>query len=207
MVLPLPRARRFIAVAVSLLAGCAAALLPALPARGDLPPIYTCQVSPDFGDAVLVAPQAMNGTTCTITVLADGVPIGAGKVVQVLFHSAIRTCGDAMHMAITDTNGSCQITLKGGGCLLASPGPACYVVVNGIEVRHFSRVRSPDNGAHDSSHPDGAVTVSDLVFFAAEFQGDAPAACHDYTNDGQVGTGDLPFFGDAFKAGMSCTIR
>ena len=169
--------------------------------------IYTCTLSPNYGDAVLLAPQPMNGTTYTITVLRDGASIGADKVVQVVFDSSVRTCADAVHQGVTGEDGSCQITLRGGGCATIPTTGACSILCNGLVVRNLSRVRSPDNGAHTNSEPDGSVSVADLVFFAEEFRGTAPAGCHDYTNDGQVSTGDLPFFGDAFKTGMTCALR
>ena len=111
------------------------------------------------------------------------------------------------HTAQTNSLGVCTINLRGGGCINAATLGACVVIANGIEIKNFNKVKSPDNANHTASTPSGNVSVADLPFFADEFKGVEPAACHDYTNDGTVSTADLPTFGDAFKASLSCTLQ
>jgi hypothetical protein len=178
------------------------------PARADdVPPRYLISVTPNFNGSALVAPGPLPGTTYTVSVRNDNNVPMPGLLVEFLFVSAIRTCVGAAHTGVTGTNGTCQIQLRAGGCVNASTPGACRVTANGVEIFQFYKVKSPDNDMHYMSSPNGFVNVADLIAFADEFQGQVPAGCHDYTNDGQTSTADLPFFGNAFKAGLNCTLR
>lgn len=172
----------------------------------DLPPLYHITITPEFNQGVLVAPQAISGTTYTVTILNDDDVPMTNVTVQFVFLPSIRICADAVHYAVTDQTGTCQVQLRAGGCINTPTLGACVVVANGIEIRNYSRVKSPDNASHTGSQPSGSVTVADLIFFAQEFKGETAAACHDYNNDGTVNTGDLPTFGDAFRMGLACTL-
>jgi hypothetical protein len=173
----------------------------------DLPPMYHVTVTPNYNQSVLVAPGPLGGTTYTVTLLNDNYAPMVGVAVQFVFNPAIRVCADAVHLAYTDQNGSCQVQLRAAGCINTPTPGACSVIFNGIELFMFTKVKSPDNASHTASQPSGSVTVADLIYFAQEFQGQAAAACHDYTNDGAVNTADLPTFGDAFKTGLLCPLR
>ena len=204
-----PEVRPAQVVRCVVLALIAAASVFAPTARAETPEPLRVTVLPCYGptcDAVLVAPGPLAGTTYTITIRnPDNQPI-AGASVFVGFNSAVRVCSDAYHGAVTDANGTCSITLKAGGCIANPTAGACFIVANGIEIRSYTRVRSPDNSSHVGSVASGTVTVSDLVFFSEEFKGQAPAACHDYSNDGAVTIADLVIFGEAFHAGSSCPL-
>lgn len=175
----------------------------------DTPDPLRVTVLPCYGpncDAVLVAPGPLTGTTYTITIRNwSNQPI-VGAYVIAVFHPAIKVCADQSLSGVTDANGTCLITFKAAGCIPTSTPGACTLVANGIEIRGYTKVRSPDNASHHSSVPSGTVTVADLVFFSEEFKGTAPAACHDYTNDGAVNVADLATFGDAFLTGLSCPL-
>lgn len=175
-------------------------------AMATVPDATKCTVTPDLNGGCIIAPGNLSGTTLSINVRnASNNPI-QNAVVQVVFNAAIDACANAVHNATTDVNGNCTINLRGGGCINAATPGACVVIANGIEIKNYTKVKSPDNASHTTSVPSGTVGVADLPFFADEFKGIAAAACHDYTNDGLVGTGDLPFFGDAFKASLACTL-
>jgi len=175
-------------------------------AAADVLPNVYCSVTGDLNGTVLIAPGPLAGTTLTVSVRnAQNVPI-PNAIVQIWFDQQIRLCAGGPPYAVTDAQGICQLQLRGGGCV-TSTLPVCGVTANGVEIRVYMRVRSPDNGAHDHSAPDGTVGTVDLPFFAEEFKGVVPAGCHDYDGSGGCDTGDLPFFGDAFKTAMHCTLQ
>jgi hypothetical protein len=175
-------------------------------AMATVPDPTKCTVTPDLNGGCLIAPGTLSGTVLSINVRNSSNNPIPDAVVQVVFNAAIEICTTATHNASTDANGNCTVALRGGGCVNASTAGACVVIANGIEIKNYNKVKSPDNASHDSSVPSGTVTIADLPFFGDEFKGTAAAACHDYTNDGFVTTADLPFFGDAFKAGLNCPL-
>lgn len=176
-------------------------------AVANVPDPSKCSVTPSLNNGCLIAPGNLTGTTLSITVRnVSNNPI-PNAVVQVLFLSGIRICQTAVHTVNTNASGFCTINLRGGGCINTETTGACVVVANGIEIKGYTRVKSPDNASHTASVPSGSVTVADLPFFADEFKGLQPAGCHDYDNSGAVTVADLPTFGDAFKASLSCTLQ
>jgi hypothetical protein len=178
---------------------------PATPAHADEPWNYSTVTGSISMNGVLLSPGPSGGNTLVVTVRNSYNNPVQNAVVQVVFNPAIRTCADALHGGYTDAAGQCRITLRGGGCLSNTVG-ACVVVANGIEIRNFFNVRSPDNASHAGSLPDGLVAMADLPFFADEFTGRVPAACHDYDCDTNCNTVDLPYFGDTFRAAAQCTL-
>jgi len=179
--------------------------VPAVSLGNMVPDPANCIVAPDYGDALLVDPGGMPGATYTITILnSQGLPF-PNAYVRIDLDPTLHWCAGASQDAITDGNGVCQIEARAGGCFR---GPhAAQVTANGVIIRDYPQVRSPDNASHDIPAADGTVAVSDLPYFAEEFTGAAPAGCHDYTNDGTVSTSDLPLFADAFKSAISCELR
>jgi hypothetical protein len=154
---------------------------------------------------LLVAPGPLSGTSLTITVLdATYHPI-PGASVWVVFDPSIHTCENAQIIATANGQGICTLQLRAGGCV-RNGAVACALVANGVEIRRYRDVKSPDNAGHQNSAPDGAVAISDLAFFADEFLGVAAAACHDYDNDGACDIADMPFFGDSFTSGIACNL-
>lgn len=176
-------------------------------AVANVPDPSKCSVTPDLNNGCLIAPGNLTGTTLSITVRnASNNPIPNANV-SVVFNSAIRICANAVHTAVTNAAGQCTINLRGGGCINIATTGACVVIANGIQIKGYVKVKSPDNASHDTSVPSGTITVADLPFFADEFKGVAAPGCHDYTNDNQVSTSDLPLFGDSFKGGLNCTLQ
>jgi len=176
-------------------------------AMATVPDPSKCVVTPDLNNGCLIAPGNLTGTTLSITVRNQSNNPIPNASVQVIFNSAIRICTNAVHSGTTNASGFVQINLRGGGCINVPTNGACTVVANGVPIKDYTRVKSPDNASHDSSVPSGTVTIADLPFFADEFKGAATVGCHDYTNDGTVSTADLPLFGDAFKGGLTCTLQ
>jgi len=187
-------------------------------AMATVPDPLNCTITPLLGPGIpqvpatqvaFLAPGNLSGTTITITVRNHANDVIPNASVVVVFHTDISICTTANHTATTNALGVCTIALRGGGCL-TNVTDACRVIANGIEIRNLRYVRSPDNDDHAASAPDGAVTVGDLTFFAAEFGGTAPtvppSVCHDYDNSGVIDVVDLTYFGPSFTSNMVCPI-
>jgi hypothetical protein len=177
------------------------------PAFGSIPDPFYCSVTGSVSaTGVLIAPGPMTGTSLTISVRnSSNMPIPSASVI-VLFDPAIRVCADAQHTGLTDYSGRCVIQVRGGGCA-RNTVDACVVTANGMLIKSFSNVKSPDNAAHTQSLADGVVSVGDLTYFADQFLGVAAAACHDYDNDDDCDIVDLTYFGGPFRAGLRCPLR
>lgn len=181
-------------------------------ALANIPDEHYCTVTPLLGDPAVpgnqvafLAPGTINGTTLTITVRNASNNTIADAYVFVVFNNLAKSCVTALHSGTTNAAGRCIITLTGGGCLTAVTD-ACVIVANGVQIKSLSNVRSPDNGSHTASVPDGRVTLVDLGFFGDEFKGVAPAGCHDYDNNGICNVTDLGYFGTAFNANLVCDL-
>jgi len=175
-------------------------------AMATVPDPTKCTVTPNLNGGVIIAPGLLNGTTLSINVRNSSNNPIASAAVSVIFNNQIRICTTAVHTASTDVNGNCTVQLRGGGCLNAPTPGACVVIANGIEIKNYTLVKSPDNANHTTSIPSGSVSTVDLPYFADEFKGVVAAGCHNYDNDLDVDTADLPYFGDAFKAALSCVL-
>ena len=164
-------------------------------------------VTGDLNGAVLIAPGNLNGTVLHVVVRNHLNNPWPNALVVVVYAPAIHPCAGFPRDCMTNAQGACDLSLRGGGCVLDPDGYSCLVIANGIELRAFHNTRSPDNAGHTASAADGSVNTADLPYFADEFRGHAPAACHDYDNTGVCDTGDLPFFGDAFRGALHCTLE
>ena len=124
--------------------------------------------------------------------------VGASVVVEV--GAANPVCPDAVLVAVTDDLGRAYLTLAGGGCRENQPLSG-IIEANGVTIRAYENVKSPDS---DGAGGDLQVNLADLVAFSNEFRGSAPAACHDYDNNGESNLGDLVIFSPAFVSGNHC---
>jgi hypothetical protein len=178
-------------------------------AMATVPDPSNCEVSPDLNNGVLICPDQpvlLNGTTYTITVRnSSNNPIPNAAVLFEL-GSEIAVCTTYVDNTTTNASGIATIILRGAGCI-DNQANAAVVKANGIVIKTFNYVKSPANGAHDFSAPLASVDTSALVAFADEFNDVVPdGVCHDYDNNGNCDTGDLPFFGDAFSNANNCTL-
>lgn len=175
-------------------------------AMATVPDPTKCSVTPDLNGGVIIAPGLLNGTTLSIVVRnASNNPI-SGATVVVVFNNTIDTCASWSNQTTTAGDGTATLALRGGGCVNSATPGACVVIANGIEIKNYTRVKSPDNASHLTSVPSGSVSTVDLPYFADEFKGVVAAGCHNYDNDLDVDTADLPYFGDAFKAALTCVL-
>jgi hypothetical protein len=125
-------------------------------------------------------------------------------IVEVTVHEGPTTglCGSATTVKLTDAHGIARFNIPGGGCF---KGPHAVIIrANGVTVREFQTVMSPDYAGWDNAGiPDRwslSVTVLDFVSFATAFA-DRGASCHDYNNDGTTGAVDLSIFGQTWLMG------
>lgn len=165
-------------------------------AFATVPDPANCSVSPgDALNGLVIAPNSpapIPATVYTVTVRnANNDPIPNASVVFE-FGVDIVICTTAQHSGTADGNGVAVITLSGGGC-----GDG-VVKANGIQIRSYSNVKSPD---FDGAAGNGLVNLSDLVFFQSD------DTCHDYDNDNDVDLADLVIFAGAYSPSHSCTLQ
>lgn len=168
-------------------------------AMATVPDATKCTVVPgDALNGLVIAPDSPSPITATIyTITVRNIqndPIQNAAVVFE-FGAGIRACTTATHSGTTNAQGVVVITLRGGGCLVG--GGAGVIKANGITIRSYNNVKSPD---WDGIAANGIVNISDLVNFQTL------AACHDYDNNGLVNIGDLIQFSAAFSPQHSCTL-
>lgn len=142
------------------------------------------------------APASIN----TITVRNSVNAPMSNVVVSVMVGAPISVCGASILSGLTNAAGQVVLTLGGGGCLHNSAN-AGVVVANGVTIRNYSNVKSPD---FDGGGGNRQVSLADYVQFAAEFGGSIPSACHDYDNSSLTGLSDLIIFTAAFVSAASC---
>lgn len=169
-------------------------------AMATVPDPTKCIVQPadDLHGLVLApdSPAPIPASIYTVTVRnTDNNPI-PNAAVEFLLGTGNRICTTAVHTGSTNGSGIVTITLRGGGC---STGSAVgQVKANGIPIRQYSAVKSPD---WDGAAANGAVDLSDFVSY-----GTSPA-CHDYNNDTFVDLSDLVLFASAYAPRHSCTLQ
>jgi len=119
--------------------------------------------------------------------------------------AGIKFCTTAANSGTTDALGNVVITLRGGGCATGSNPYACVVKANGVPIRNYGAVKSPD---YDGAAASGAVNGSDLINFKANFPPGVPG-CHDYDNNNVMNVGDTIIFasGYLFPSAHSCTLQ
>jgi hypothetical protein len=159
-----------------------------------------CSVMPaDALDGMVVCPDSPSpipaSTTTIIIRDAAGAPV-ANAQVQIQLAGGIRLCNTSVLTGVTDSAGRLVLTLRGGGCVANTPD-AAVVTADGVVIRRYRNVKSPD---FDGATADGVVSLFDFVRFVG---GDL---FHSYDNDGQICLSDVVIFFSAFEPGNSCTL-
>jgi len=167
----------------------------------NLPDPAMCAVLPpdDLGGFVLApsSPEAIPASVVTVTIRNNaGSPIGLASVVIQFNDPGAPTCHSTVLHGVTDASGEVTFNVGGGGCVIDTEW-AGAVKANGITIRIFEDLKSPDGDA------DLTVSLADLVSFTSEFL-DGTGGCHDYNNDGTTALSDLTIFGPAFTSGVNC---
>jgi hypothetical protein len=129
----------------------------------------------------------------TITVRdASGTPL-AGVHVEVGFFGCANLCIDYPESGLTGTTDPAgQVTLdpRVGGCA----GCTIQVTADGLVIRTFSRVISPD---WDGTTADGRVNAADIAWFNSVYGSGIYNVCADYNMDGSVSLSDVVYLSGA----------
>ena len=181
-----------------------------IPCKADTT-IPCCSTSLDATERLLLVPD-MNGAdphpmaSFTVTVRnEDCVPI-ANATVQVtiggLVDGRTRLCGVSVTTGTTNSLGEVRMNIAGGGCYRGQS--AVSIRANGVEIRNFGAVLSPDYAGWDNDgiagRSDLRVTVLDFASFAQAFHVGGPS-CHDYNNNQNMDASDFSVFGQIWSGG------
>lgn len=178
-------------------------------ARADIPN-PCCLTSLDATQRLLLIPDN-DGTnpslfgTFTVTVRNDACAPIANAIVSVTLGGGDRTrlCGAAVYTRTTDAQGIATFNIPGGGCYKGQN--AVVIRANGVEIRNFQVVVSPDYAGYDNAgipnRWDLAVTVLDFSSFAMAVHSGG-STCHDYDNNGTTGATDVSIFGQLWNGGL-----
>jgi hypothetical protein len=169
-------------------------------AQAPIDPARCSVVPADADNGFILCPDSpvpIAESVYTVEVLDTyGIPVYHATV-TIQFSDGIRLCTTAEQSWLTDVAGRCTIRLRGGGCLSDTPG-AAIVQADGITIRTYPNVKSPD---FDGSGPDGTVDLADLVRYRTN------DPCHDYNNDGVFNVLDLDIMLRSFWPQHFCTLR
>jgi hypothetical protein len=187
---------------------CALALV-ATVANADVPDPSNCATTLDIPQRLLLIPDE-NGTdpvgqaSFTVTVRnAANNPIN-NAVVEILVggiaDNKTKLCGTETTTYNTNAAGQVTINMAGGGCY---KGPNAVVIrANGVEIRNFSTVVSPDYGGSDNTGLPGLwdlnINLADFAALAAAFANPNQPSCHDYNNDGLMSVVDFSVFSQSY---------
>jgi opacity protein-like surface antigen len=187
------------AMAILGVALCSSAAFATVPS-----PVF-CTVIPadDLGGLFLApsSPAPAPASINVVTVRNSSNNVIENATVVVTLTAANVVCGSTVLTGTTDAAGQVSLTLGGGGCAHSVPLSG-VVKANGITIRAYENVKSPD---YDGAAGNLNVELPDLITFAAEFLG-APGTgtCHDYNNDDTTGLPELVLFGPTFTAPNTC---
>jgi hypothetical protein len=117
---------------------------------------------------------------------AVNVTIGAGPTC---------TCASMVFNTTTNAQGVATLTLRGGGCI-RNTDLACVFRANGVVVRDFQNLKSPD---WDGASGNCTVNLADLVRYAL-----GTDLCFDFNNTGAVDLGDLVIFVSGYTPSHHC---
>ncbi len=174
----------------------------------DVPDPANCITTIDGVQRVLMIPGTPLETAGTFTVTvrnAAGVAINnAVVVVEIggLADSKTALCASAVTTQNTNASGIATFNITGGGCYKAVG--AVVIRANGVEIRNFGAVMSPDYTGTDNNGIAGrwskSINAADFSSFGQAF-GAGVASCHDYDNNGSMGAADFSVFGAVWDFG------
>jgi len=114
-------------------------------------------------------------------------------------------CQNTVTTSNTNTVGVATFNVWGGGCY---KGTGAFTIrANGVAIRNFTSVESPDYSAFDNAGIAGrwsrSITAADFSAFGQAWQnGTGPASCHDYDGNNAMNAGDFSIFGGVWDGGV-----
>jgi hypothetical protein len=197
-----------------LISVCALALI-AGAAFADVPDPSNCTCGLDQVGRLLIIPGGgtpwapnSNATFSVNVRNAANAPIN-NAVVEVLIGGQgtgeIGICDNQQLTKNTDVAGNVTFNVAGGGCYKNMPD-ACVIRGNGVIIRTYVDVMSPDYTSNDNVgipyRWSLTVAPTDLASFVSAYAGGTgPASCHDYDNGGTTGPTDLAVFVASYYGG------
>jgi hypothetical protein len=114
-------------------------------------------------------------------------------------------CANQQLVKNTNVSGDVQFNIAGGGCYKGFPD-ACVIRANGVIIRTYTTVESPDYTNFDNVGVPGrwslTVDPTDLASFITAYAGGTgPASCHDYDMNATTGPTDLAVFVASYYGG------
>jgi hypothetical protein len=201
-----------------LISVCALALIAGV-AYADVPDPTNCTCDLDDVDRLLIipggdvdgarvwAPNAAANFCVNVRNAANG-PIN-NAVVEILVGGQagnyVGICDFQELVKNTDISGNVCFNVAGGGCYKGFPD-ACVIRANGVTIRTYTNVMSPDYTNFDNVGVPGrwslTVDPTDLASFITAYAGGTgPASCHDYDNNATTGPTDLAVFVASYYGG------
>ena len=186
-------------------------------AAANIPDPSNCTCTLDHVGRLLLVPGGGDpweanaaATFCVNVRNAANVPVN-NALVEILVggqagnYTGIASYGGPWTLGNSDASGTVCFNIPGGGCYKHQP-EACVIRANGVTIRQYTAVMSPDyTGTDDYGVPgrwDCRVTPEDLAaFIMGYYGGTGPARCQDYDNDGTTGPTDLSVFVSAYYGG------
>jgi hypothetical protein len=182
-------------------------------AVADVPDESNCQTSLDglVLPRLLLIPDLPTPATAgafTVTVRnASGLAINnAVVVIEIggIVDNKVALCQSAITTRNTNASGVVSFNIPGGGCY---KGAGAFTIrANGVAIRSFTSVESPDYSAFDNAGIAGrwskSITAADFSAFGQAWQnGTGPASCHDYDGNNAMNAGDFSIFGAVWSNG------
>jgi hypothetical protein len=170
-------------------------------ALATVPYPQNCVVSPcDALNGVVICPDAPSVIPASIVTLTirnqANNPIPNAAVNVTFGAGPLCICTTMVYNATTIANGTCTLTMRGGGCIDGGADAAVFRA-NGVIVRTFINVKSPDwDGAAGSCQ----VNLPDLIRFVPRTDN-----CFNFDNAGGNDIGDTILFTSGYSPAHFCT--
>lgn len=183
-------------------------------AVADVPDPSNCQTSLDnmARARLLLVPdvpsvETYGAFTVTVRNAAGNAINNAVVVIEIggITDNKVVICANQLTTRNTNTSGVVTFNIAGGGCY---KGAGAFTIrANGVAIRSFTSVESPDYSAFDNAGIAGrwskSITAADFSAFGQAWQnGTGPASCHDYDGNNAMNAGDFSIFGGVWDGGI-----
>lgn len=153
------------------------------------------------------SPETAGQFTVTVKNAAGAFINNAVVVIEIggISDNKVALCSGAVTTRNTNASGIATFNIAGGGCY---KGTGAFTIrANGVAIRSFTSVESPDYSAFDNAGIAGrwskSITAADFSAFGQAWQnGTGPASCHDYDGNNAMNAGDFSIFGAVWDSGV-----